>query len=44
MNFFCICFLMFFILPVNIFASELTLDSDVLENNDEKSTSIIGIL
>lgn len=40
---FCIFFLVFFILPINVFASELTLDPDVLKNKNETSSSITDI-
>lgn len=36
-------FLVFFILPINVFASELTLDPDVLKNKNETSSSITDI-
>ena len=42
-KFFCIFFLVFFILPINVFASELTLDPDVLKNKNETSSSITDI-
>lgn len=39
----CSLFLIFFMLPVNIFASELNLDPDVLKNKNETSASITDI-
>ncbi|WP_250674054.1 hypothetical protein LZ906_007300 [Paraclostridium ghonii] len=39
----CSLFFIFFMLPVNIFASELNLDPDVLKNKNETSASITDI-
>lgn len=42
-KFFCIFFLVFFILQINVFASDLTLDPDVLKNKNESSSSITDV-